>query len=158
MFRRTIVGAAFIIFASTFAFALNQKPASLKDLAFLEGKWITENGGMTVEEIWSSPAGGMMVGVGKTMRGDKAVFFEFLRIEQRPGGEIVYIAAPRGQGTTEFKLTGGDGKKFIFENPQHDFPQKITYEKIDADTVRASIAGPRNGKETVESWEYRRAK
>ena len=56
------------------------------------------------------------------------------------------------------KLTGGDGKKFTFENPQHDFPQKITYEKIDDDTVRASIAGPKGGKEVGEAWEYKRVK
>jgi hypothetical protein len=153
--HRTIA-VIIVIFAAS-AFARHQTTTTLNDLAFLEGKWKTENRGMTVEEIWSAPAGGTMMGVGRTVKGDRTVFFEFLRIEQR-GGDLFYIAAPRGQETTEFKLTSGDGKKFTFENPQHDFPQKITYEKIDDDTVRASIAGPKGGKEVGESWEYKRVK
>lgn len=133
--------------------------ARLADLAFLRGTWRVEQKGMMTEETWTAPAGGTMMGVGRTIRGDRTVFFEFLRIEQR-GGDLFYIASPRGQGTTEFKLTSAapaEGK-FVFENPDHDFPRKIAYERQGDDAVRATISGPRNGQEASESWEYRRAK
>jgi hypothetical protein len=44
----------------------------------------------------------------------------------------------------KFKLTSHDGKSFVAENPQHDFPKLIRYKfikKDDNDVLDAAIEG-----------------
>jgi len=40
----------------------------------------------------------------------------------------------------------------IFEKPKHDFPQKITYNKISNDSLIAGISGMKDGKESKEKY------
>ena len=45
----------------------------------------------------------------------------------------------------------------MFENPKHDFPQKITY-KLNADgTVTAWVEGPMNGQPRRLEFKYAKA-
>jgi hypothetical protein len=155
-----VVATGALALAAVAAAPTEPPVGQLADLAFLQGTWRVEQNGVVTEETWIPPAGGTMLGVGRTIRGERTVFFEFLRLEQRDDG-VFYIAAPRGQGATEFKLTVADiaAGRFVFENPSHDFPQQISYERQpDGQSVRASISGLRRGQPATESWEYRRAR
>ena len=79
-----------------------------------------------------------MMGVSRTIAGDKTVEFEYLRIEQREDG-IYYVAHPKARCPgTDFKLTRASATEAVFENPQHDFPKRIIYRKTD-DGLTASI-------------------
>jgi hypothetical protein len=79
-----------------------------------------------------------MMGVSRTVAGDKTVEFEYLRIEQREDG-IYYVAHPKARCPgTDFKLTRASASEAVFENPQHDFPKRIIYRKTD-DGLTASI-------------------
>jgi hypothetical protein len=113
---------------------------TISDLSWLSGDWQTEAGGRTVsEEHWTRPAGGSMIGMSRTLVGDKTVSFEFLRVEQR-GEAIYYVASPKGLcPATDFKLTRLSGQEAIFENPEHDFPKRIIYRKDSAGALVASI-------------------
>lgn len=116
--------------------------ANLADLAWLAGDWQTAPGGRRqVEEHWTSVAGGTMMGMSRTVAGEKTVEFEYLRIEQRADG-IYYVAHPKARCPgTDFKLTKSSATEAIFENPQHDFPKRITYRKTGADSFTASVDG-----------------
>ena len=84
---------------------------------------------------------GTMLAVGRTTRGRRTVFFEFLRIEQTPDA-ITYHAAPKGRApATPFKMTQVADGKVVFENPQHDFPVRITYWRDGPDGMRAKVEG-----------------
>ncbi|HRK31171.1 MAG TPA: DUF6265 family protein [Tepidisphaeraceae bacterium] len=131
------------------------QPAKLADLGFIHGGWVSVKGETRTEEFWSPPRAGTMLGASRTIRGDVTVFFEYCRIEQR-GEAIYYIAQPGGKAPTEFKLTQFDGKAAVFENPEHDFPNKIVYELIDQTTMKASIEGTRAGQRRGTSWELKR--
>ena len=149
--RHIVRAFAIIALASAFIFALNVmsvadsalsgSTATISDLAWMAGSWQTAPGGRAqIEEHWTKPGGGSMIGIGRTVVGDKTVEFEFLRIEQR-GDAIYYVASPNGQcPATDFKLTQLSGQKAIFENPEHDFPKRISYRKTSAG-LRASIDG-----------------
>jgi hypothetical protein len=52
-------------------------------LKFLTGCWSLESKGALVDEAWSRPAGGVMAGYSRTVRGDRLVTLEYLRIEPR---------------------------------------------------------------------------
>ena len=112
---------------------------TLKDLAWLTGsRSIKES--VLIEERWMEPASNLMLGVSRTVRGDKVVEFEYLRIESRPDG-LYYVAQPGGRPPTSFKLTKWDGTEAVFENPQHDFPRRIIYRKQPDNVVVVRIDG-----------------
>ena len=120
---RTTLAAAASLLAATLAGA---QPASLDSVAFLAGTWTGEEGGVAMEEHWTTPAGGLMLGLHRDVAPGKAAFFEFLRIEATPKG-IVYLASPKGAPATTFPLVESAGNRAVFENREHDFPTRIIY-------------------------------
>src|SRR4051812_35751763 len=102
--------------------------ADVQKLAWMAGCWTTDTDKPTViEEHWSKPAGGGMLGYGRTLkftpgepgRSARVIFFEFMRLDTQ-GNELVYT--PRF-GTTQkpvpFRLTTLSGQSVVFENPEH---------------------------------------
>ena len=130
---------------------------TLADLGWMSGDWQTAPGGRTqIEEHWTVAAGASMIGMGRTVAGDKTVEFEYLRIEQRADG-IYYVAHPKGRCPgTDFKLTRASATEAVFENPQHDFPKRVIYRKGADDSMTASIDGGEGTK--AMSFAYRRIK
>jgi hypothetical protein len=114
--------------------------AKISELAWLSGDWQTAPGGRArIEEHWTAPAGGTMIGMGRTVVGDKTAEFEFLRVEQR-GDEIYYVANPNANcPQTDFKLTRLTAQEVIFENPAHDYPKRVRYRKNADGSLLASI-------------------
>jgi Domain of unknown function (DUF6265) len=125
--------------------------ATIADLAWMAGSWQTDKSGrMVSDEHWAQPAGGIMIGMSRTIAGDKLASFESLRIEQR-GEEIFYVASVKGRcPATDFKLTKLTGQEVVFENPEHDFPKRIIYRKKSATEMIASI----DAGEGTKSLEY----
>ncbi|MBK5255324.1 MAG: hypothetical protein JJE39_04765, partial [Vicinamibacteria bacterium] len=110
------------------------------DLAFMKGSWEGRAPGMTFEERWTEEAGGLMLGVSRTIKGDRAIAFEFLRVEFRKDG-VYYVAQPGGRPKTEFKLSASEGKSATFENPTHDHPKRIRYSITDDGSLKADLDG-----------------
>lgn len=129
---------------------------ALAPVAFLSGAWGTQRGEDIIEEQWTRPAGGLMLGAGRTIRGGKAVFFEFLRIESAPGS-LVYIAQPMGKSETAFPLKEAGEGRAIFENPEHDFPKRISYAHKRNGELDVRIEGLQGGQPASEEWVMRRA-
>lgn len=127
-------------------------PAAIGDLAWLEGTWVAEVNGTRTEERWTPPAGGGMLGTSRTLRGERMVGFEFLRIVARPGG-LVYIAQPGGRPPTEFALTAGGPERAVFENPAHDFPTRLTYRRTGR-MLRVEVEGIEKGKPLRDVYEF----
>jgi hypothetical protein len=132
-----------------------EKPG-LETLKWIAGNWTGAIGRATVEENWLTPAGGAMLGVSRTVAGARMVGFEFLRIVQRDA-EIYYIAQPQGRPTTEFKLTSATATKAIFENPKHDHPKMITYEKDAEGNLLVTVEGGEQGQHKKQQFLLRRA-
>ena len=129
---------------------------SIESLAWMAGTWRGDEGGMVMEEHWMEPRGGMMPGLHRDTRPGKKTDFEYLRIEEGPEG-LVYQASPQGAPATSFPLKSLEPRKVVFENPAHDFPQRILY-WLDADGVlHARIEGPMNGKQVGEEWAWRKS-
>lgn len=130
-----------LIIAALLLSAPLQNP-TLADLAWISGDWQTAPGGRRqIEEHWTAVAGGSMMGVSRTIAGDKTVEFEYLRIEQRADG-IYYVAHPKARCPgTDFKLTSASATEAVFENPQHDFPKRIIYRKTDSGLTASIDAG-----------------
>lgn len=120
----------------------NSPVRSIGELSWLAGDWQTAPGGRTqIEEHWTLPSGGTMIGMGRTLAGGKTVEFEFLRLEER-NGDIYYVAHPKARCPgTAFKLTRLTPQAVVFENPQHDFPKRVMYRRNADGSLTASIDG-----------------
>lgn len=121
-------------------------PADFKDLTFMIGKWRQEEQAGESFENWTA-ADDKMIGFAYSVAdatGD-TVFAEKLHIERRPDG-LHYVAdVPQNPLPVAFKLTRFATGQATFENPGHDFPQRIDY-KLRNDTLQAIVSGIANGK------------
>jgi hypothetical protein len=59
------------------------------DLGWLEGRWIGRHGEDIVEEHWSAPAAGAIMGMFRWLSGDKVRFYELLTIEPAGDGRLL---------------------------------------------------------------------
>lgn len=120
---------------------------------WMAGSWCGARGEARIEEVWLRPAGGLMLGLSRTAAPRRSEF-EHLRIEVQ-GGQLVYQAQPQGRPAVPF-TAGRQGTDFVeFDNPKHDFPQRVRYQR-DGDHLRAEISGPgRDGQRKVIGFDYR---
>ena len=126
---------------------------TLNDLGWMAGSWIGTVQGVEMEEHWTAPKGGSMIGIHRDVGKGRTMLFEFLRIEQQ-GDQIVYLSMPNGRSpATPFPAKEITGTRVVFENPAHDFPQRIIYWK-DGNDLRARIEGTMNGKAGSEEWKW----
>lgn len=58
---------------------------------------------------------------------------------------LAYIAQPSGRPPTPFRLLRIGEHEAVFENPEHDFPQRITYSRPEASRLLVGIEGPGKG-------------
>jgi Domain of unknown function (DUF6265) len=150
--------ALILLVAATISlFAQFPSSADIEKLRWMSGSWITTQGGTTIEEHWTQPAAGTMLGMGRTVAGNKTAFFEYLRIETR-GADLVYVAHPKARPGTDFKASRVTEDEVVFENPQHDFPKRIIYKRTPAGNITARVEGDPGDKEKAETYEYKRMK
>ncbi len=138
------VTAIFVFYVTSFA---QEVKPTIESLGWISGCW-EQNDAVKKRfgsEQWMKPSGGSMIGMSRTVKNGKTVAFEFLRIVQDDIG-IHYISKP-SQNTTEtsFKLVKSSASEVVFENPTHDFPQRIIY-RLDKTNLFARIEGNNNGK------------
>jgi len=127
----------------------------LESLQWMAGCWQAKNEGNIVEEQWMKPLGQMMVGAGRTTSKGKSRFFEFLQIVLTDSGTF-YVARPKGNPPTSFRLVKSGSKEVVFENLAHDFPQRIIY-KRGGDALLARVEGMVKGELKYEEFRYDRA-
>jgi hypothetical protein len=152
--RRVRFGIAVVACVASTAPTSSQPLGTTSDLKFLTGCWTLEAKGRTVEEHWMPPAGGTLLGISRTVVNGKTTEYEFLQIRDLPEG-LTYIARPSNQPEAKFVATGRTADEVVFENPSHDFPQRIRY-RLTADALHARIEGTLNGKPRGIDFPYRR--
>jgi hypothetical protein len=130
------------------ALAMGSAPAAeleIAKLAWLAGCWARDGSEPGSEEHWMLLAGETMLGMSRTIRRGKAVEFEFMELRHLADGKLAFIAHPSGQRTTVFPALRITDSEAVFENPQHDFPQRVIYARDGESKLRARIEGVRNG-------------
>jgi hypothetical protein len=116
-----------------------QTTPQLEDFDFLIGKWKRVD--KEQYEEWTR-GNGVLVGKGYRIKEGKTMIFEYLRIFQR-GGDVIYeaIVPDQNEGSgIEFKLMKR-ANIYSFENPEHDFPKRIIYEKPVDNKMTVQVRG-----------------
>jgi len=134
--------------------AADVQTGGVQRLAWLAGCWSLSDGERTVDEQWMAPRAGSMQGMSRTVRTERLIAHEAVIVRER--GELLdYEVSPSGQATTVFtSISIGDGS-VVFENLQHDFPQRVAYRR-NGDQLLAWIEGPRNGAMRRIEYPYQR--
>lgn len=120
---------------------------SVKQLHWLSGCWESNGAEEGSGEQWTSPAGGAMLGMARTIRDGRMFSFEYLRIIETVDDTLILVASPSGQAPAEFSLLTLSESEVVFENPNHDFPQSIMYRLLDQDHLLGRIRGKSDGKD-----------
>ncbi|ELR73631.1 hypothetical protein C900_02035 [Fulvivirga imtechensis AK7] len=122
------------------------KSYELSDLNWLAGQWERQGmkPGRTGHERWQPASGNAMHGWGVSFHGQDTSFVEKLQIIKKDK-DIYYVAdVPENKTPVLFLMTDISADGFICENPDHDFPKKISYRR-EGDLLTATISG--DGKE-----------
>ena len=98
-----------------------------------------------MEEHWTSVRGGALLALHRDVKGERMLSWEFLRVQATPEGTF-YFASPRSKPPVAFKLKELGERRVVFENPEHDFPQRILYWLDAAGAMHARIEGSQGGK------------
>ncbi|HEY6230037.1 MAG TPA: DUF6265 family protein [Pyrinomonadaceae bacterium] len=161
MYRRSpLLTILAMLLLATASGSLAQKPAqkspTLADLAWLTGCWEGRQGDAIIEEVWSKSAGGTMLGFGRTVKRGKTTTFEFMQIRET-NRSLTYMPQPEGGTRFNFPLKDSFAGKMTFENPEHDFPQRVIYQP-QGRLLLAAIEGTYKGKAERQEFLMRRVR
>jgi translocator protein len=130
--------------------------SGVDQLRWMSGCWESTSSAMITEEHWMVPRGASMSGTSRTVRGESTVAHEALRIHD-DAGTLVYSATPSGQSPAAFRSILVSDSVVVFENLNHDFPQRIRYRRAGRDSLVARIEGSEGGRERSIDFPMRRA-
>lgn len=130
------------------------------ELGWLAGCWEQRSAAsaLVIEEFWTEPRGGTLLGLSRTTRDGVFAGFEFMRIFERDGA-LIFAAQPSGRAPTEFVAapTAANEREIVFENAGNDFPQRVRYRAVGTDSLLARIEGTSNGQDAAVDFPYGRA-
>lgn len=149
--------SAFLVINAGCLVASPVQAADLAPLAWLAGCWSNPQGDAGSGEYWQPLAGGTMLGVGRLIRNGKTVEYEFLRVHLDEQSRVVYTATPSRQKETSFIASQIADGTATFENPTHDFPQKIVYTRTTPASMSVRIEGARQGAQRSIEFQFERA-
>ena len=152
---RAFVGVLALVFM-TAASVAGRQPYGIQRVAWLQGCWEMISGPRTIEEHWMAPRGDSMIGMGRTVRDGKLVDYEIVILREQ-GDQLAYDAHPSGQSSAVFISRTVSDSLVVFENPGHDFPRTIGYQRESPDSVLAWIEGIDGGQTRRIDFRYRRA-
>jgi hypothetical protein len=135
--------------------AAAQQPAALQRVAWLQGCWESVSPQRLIQEQWTAPRGGTMLGVGRTIRGEQTVDYDFVVVREQ-NGRLAYEAHPAGQAPAVFLSKEIGDSMVVFENPEHDFPQRVGYRR-DGTGLKAWVEGSSGGQPRRVDFDYRAA-
>jgi hypothetical protein len=158
---RVALCSILVLLLSSSASPLPRIPAVMPrvtDLAWLEGTWRGQIGGRDFEARYSGADGGQVLSASKYTENGKAAGFEFERFEEQ-GDSLVLTPFPEGKASVTFRLAELDpkGRRAVFENLAHDFPTRLSYQRVANDRLTILVSGPgEDGNEQVLTYSLKK--
>ncbi|MEJ2239053.1 MAG: DUF6265 family protein [Gemmatimonadales bacterium] len=121
----------------------------------MSGCWEARSETEVSEEQWMEPRGNSMLGMSRTLRDKTLVGYELVVI-RADSASLVFQAHPSGQASAVFTQLTLSDTSVVFENPEHDFPQRIGYSQRGSDSLAAWIWGVSNGEARRVDFKHKR--
>lgn len=132
----------------------SNKNDKIKLSNWLIGKWENKSKEGNLSETWSKVNDSTFLGLSYFIKAKDTLSFENIILQQN-GEDLYYNPTVKGQNNDKpiaFKLTSSTNKQLVFENPKHDYPQKIIYNQIAKDSMVAEISGIQQGKPSSDKY------
>jgi hypothetical protein len=130
-----------VIMLSGFSNPAEQK-SKMEPFSWIKGEWAMHMGRGTITESWKVTNDSTYSGESKMIKANGEVKpLENIQLVFR-NKEYFYIPTTAGQNDEKpvlFKLTSFSQNGFVAENPDHDFPKRITYKLLNKDSIHAFI-------------------
>ena len=127
----------------------------LEKMSWLVGEWENTMPEGVLTETWSKSNDSTFIGKTLFINEKDTIHSEDIVLTQK-GENLLYIPTVKGQNDdkpVEFKMMESKiENEFAFENPKHDYPQKIVYKKVNETNLVATISGKQQGKSSSESY------
>lgn len=121
----------------------------IKEAGWLIGTWENKAQSGSIYETWKKTSESEFSGISYTIEQNDSVVFENIRLIQEKDS-LFYVPTVINQNDglpIRFGAKSISDMELVFENLQHDFPQIISYTRINSDSLVAEIKGVSNGKE-----------
>ncbi len=142
----SLVLVGLILFtASSCHFGQNKKPVSIHNL---QGVWQATEGPLLYEE-WMIDDDSALIGLSYSINGKDTLLLEKMRMI-KTNGRLHFFARVPDQNAAEeigFALVKHEKSRWTFENPDHDYPNRIIYELLSDTTLYARIENMRGNKQ-----------
>ena len=133
----------------------------LEKTNWLLGEWEKKDSLGTLKEIWNTLDDSTFAGQSYYIINEKdTVHYETVELIQ-DGDHLIYNATVKGQNNDEhvpFQKTIDEDSLVVFENPKHDFPQKISYKLVNPSEINISISGKESGKLSSQQYRLKKVK
>lgn len=140
MFKNFLIAILFLS-ASFILMSCSDMPGSKPEIDKFE--WLTGNrvdSALLFFESWTMKGDSMLIGNGYQSDAGDTIFSETLTIEKY-NGKWAYIVNS-GEDVTRFILVNKPGDSLVFDNPENEFPKRITYIKKNKGLIAVSIENP----------------
>lgn len=155
--KKTIL--SLIIIISFTSCQKSKEVSKIVDTDWLLGKWENNSKDGNLSETWKKVNDSIYDGEAYFVKGKDTLHFEKIQMKQK-GENLLYIATVKGQNNDKpvtFIHNDTIEKQLVFENPKHDFPQRISYSKITKDSIVIEISGIQQGKPSSERFSMKKA-
>lgn len=137
-----------------------KQPGQIAKAEWLIGSWENKSEFGDLSENWTKVNDSTFQGTSYFIKGKDTLHSETVELSQK-GDALIYSPNVKGQNgdlPVAFKMTSATANTLVFENPAHDFPQKISYKMITKDSIVAEISGKQGGKPASEAYPMGRKK
>lgn len=140
--------------------AIANQTNDLTKAEWLIGTWENKTQRGSIYETWDKVNDTLLAGKSYIIKEKDSIVFENIHIVREQAGWL-YIPTVKDQNgglPVRFIAKTISQTQLIFENQQHDFPQIISYTKINSDSLVAEISGIKNGRERKQAFPMKRVK
>lgn len=99
--------------------------------------------------------GGTMLGMSRTSVNGRMQEYEFVVLRAN-GASLEYRVLAGGQAEVVFRAAHPSHGEVLFENPEHDFPKRIGYRLVSADSLEAWVDGGESDAGNRTAYPYHR--
>ncbi len=157
--KKILLPVAFFIIVTAYVEPANELKV-FKQLYNLEGMWLMKTNKGFIGEEWMKMNEHYLQNRGFMVKGDDTIITETVGLRNNNEG-IFYTSTVEDQNNKQpvsFKLTSAENNVFVFENPLHNFPKRITYHLLNKDSLHAWIDGGKDNPNKKLSFAYYRVK
>lgn len=132
--------------------------ANMAKAEWLLGNWENNTSEGNFSENWKKVNDSVFHGDSYFAKDGDTVFAETVVLDQISGNMAYTVTVPsqNDEKPVRFEMTSVNENQVTFENPAHDFPNKISYRKITNDSIVAEISGNMGNKQESQKFPMKR--